>query len=461
MFARPRRNDALAALVAAAATGVSAQPVQQQEPASELYLDVSSGLYSYDNYESLKEAEGTTRLWTSDLTLGFDNETAVEKLSFRAGGRFEAGDFAEHPDRTNQWKNVFTVMDYNRVSKNAYFQSNLSYRETDNGINLERDFETSSDLIVDQGTRSDAHAQFELGIGQGTPTWMATELSYHRRRYFDTTDGDLSDQDTIRFYGELGLGITRSASLLLTTSYRDRDDIDNINDDETHYSFGVGIQADLRPDLSFRGVLRYERDEITDNSIDGDTDVEDGPTLDLSFRQDRPNGTLRFGLLGERDRNGLRTTVNVGRAMELPHGAVDFSFGVTSLEDGDIAPVWALMWQRDYRTRRITLNYNTSVFSDDDGSEIIRNRLGFALTQELTRFDGLELSVNFASADNFDSGDSEYRQAAANIQYYKEINRDLSFVTGYRHSLYDRAEDDTVTENEIFARIDKRFSLRP
>ena len=463
MYAPPCKHSVVAALLAAAASSASAQQAAQQKPASELYLDATSGYYSYDNYENLQNPSGTTRLWTTDLTFGYDSETKAQKLGFAAGGRFEAGDFAEYPNRTNQWKNTFGILDYYRESNTAFFRSNLSYRETDNGINVEedREIESSTDLIVDQGTRSDAHTEFELGVGRGTPTWATGEFAYHRWRYFDTTSTELSDQDSVRFDGEIGLGLSRATSLLITTSYRDTNDIQNINDDETYYSMGVGVQSDLRPDLSMRGVLRYEHDRTKDNATDGKTKIEDGPAIDLSLQQQRKNGSLRFGIVGDRDRNGLRTTVNIGRAMELPHGLIDASFGMSSLESGDVAPVGAVKWQRVYRTRAFSLNYNTSAFTDDDGAEILRNRLGFSLTQELTRLDGLQFSVSYASADNFSSGKSEYRQAAANLEYFREIGREMSFVTGYQHSHYKGKGDDKITDNTIFARIDRRFSLRP
>ena len=458
---RPATLAALAALSTVALPFASAQE-REQETASELYFDVSTGLELYDNYESLENPRGNTTLWGNDFVLGYDSETRSETLSFRAGIRYELGEFAENPDQSSQWINPFATLNYRREASTALFRADLSYRERDNGIDLEKDFESSTDLIIDQGTRSDARGEIELALGQGTPTSATIELAYHRRRFFDTTDPDLSDQDTLRVDGELALALNRTTSLLFTAGYRDRDDLNDVNDDETLSSVGIGIETQATPDLLFRGVLRYERDERTSFSDAGqETTVEEEPTLDLSFVKDRPNGELRFALLNELNSNGVRTTAQFGRQMELPHGELDFELGATWLSNGEVTPVGSLDWQREYRRRQLGVSFSSSVTTDDDGDDILRNRLAVRFAQELTQSDGWELNANVASAGDFDNEEPD-RQAAASLSYFHEINRNLSFVTGYRHSWSNgEDDDDSVTQNEIFARFDKRFSLRP
>ena len=80
---------------------------------------------------------------------------------------------------------------------------------------------------------------------------------------------------------------------------------------------------------------------------------------------------------------------------------------------------------------------------------------------DLTEIDALQLRMNVSAAENIDGNDRDYRQAGMSVSYSRDINRDWSFVTGYSHSF---AEDDTeevTTVNKVFARLDRRFSLRP
>lgn len=456
------RHFVLGAASVSAVIAVSGITSSAQESASELYLDVSTGLNYYDNYESLKDPSGPTTLWGTDFVLGYASETRNQKLAFTTGIRFELGDFAEEPDKTSQWINPFAVLAYQRTNSTSLFRTDLSYRERDNGISVDEDFDSSTDLIVDQGTRSDARGEIELATGRGTPTWAEVELSFHRRRYFDTEDPGLTDRDIFAARGEVGLGITRTASLLLTARYSDRDDIPDVNEDRVRTAIGVGLQADIAPDFSFRGEIRHERNETT-RTRNGDrvTTVEEEPTLSLRFEKDRPDGVLTFSVDGELESNGVRTTARVGRQMELRSGNLGFSIGATRLPEGDINPVGNIDWDRSYRTRRLSLFYATSVNTDDNGNDFLRNRLSFNFFQELTSLDGLQLTMAVSAADDLGDGRNEFRQAGASVSYIRDINRDLSFVTGYRHSYYVNDVDETTTENQVFARIDKNFSFRP
>ncbi|NDR57618.1 hypothetical protein [Aliiruegeria sabulilitoris] len=458
-----RHPDLFAGLLALAMVAAPACAVTVQEDASNLYFDVGSGLEVNDNYESLEDPLGTTKLWVTDFALGYETETRREKFSFETGARFELGDFAEDPDRTSQWINPFATLQYRREGSGSFFRTKLDYREKDNGIDLDRDFDSSTDLVVDQGTRSDARAEIELAVGLESPTWAKAELAYHQRRFFDTTDPDLTDRDTFRVEGELGFALTRTSSLLLVAGYRERDVIDDLDDDEEHSSFGIGIQSQLAPDLTLRAILRYERDEVTSSASKGrETSVEEAPTIDLSFVKEFRNGNLRFALKNDLDSNGLRTTARIGRKLDLQRGEMNFTLGATWLDNGRVTPVGTLRWERDYSTRRISLDFNSSVYTNDDRNEALRNRLAFRLDQELTAQDALRLDVGASISDDLDGEGSDYRQAGASISYFRSIHRDLSLVAGYRHAFSDNGDnEDVVTENKVFARIDKRFSLRP
>ncbi|SDJ12361.1 hypothetical protein [Aliiruegeria lutimaris] len=458
-----RHPELLAGLLALAMVAAPACAVTVQEDASDFYFDVGSGLEINDNYESLEDPLGTTSLWVTDFALGYETETRREKFSFKTGARFELGDFAEDPDRTSQWINPFATLRYRREGSGSFFRTKLDYRERDNGIDLDRDFDSSTDLVVDQGTRRDTEAKIEMAVGLESPTWAKAELAYHQRRFSDTTDPDLTDRDTFRVEGELGFALTRTSSLLLVAGYRERDVIDDLDDDEEHSSVGAGLQSQLSPDLTLRALLRYERNELTSPASEGrETSVKESPTVDLSLVKDLRNGNLRFALKSDLDSNGVRTTARIGRKLDLQRGQMNFTVGATWLDDGRVTPVGAVKWERDYRTRQLSLDFNSAVYTDDDQNEALRNRLAFRLDQELTVQDGLRFDVSVLASDDLDGEGGDYRQAAASISYFRSIQSDLSLVTGYRHAFSDDGDNkNVVTENKVFVRIDKRFSLRP
>ncbi len=446
---------------ALAAAAAGAQTTQFGETASELYLDLSTGIRSTDNYEYLPDPVGTTTLWTTDVALGYTSETQFQTFSVEAGARLELGDFAENPDTNGDLINPFLRLDYGRQSKTSSFDATLAYRETDNGIDLVNT-ETSTDLIVDQGTQSNFRVTADLETGVGTPVRTSTSLYYNQRRYFDTTNVDLSDQDTFSFDAELGLAITRSAELILLAEYYDRDDIDDINSDEIRSAVGIGINADVAPDLSFRGILRYEENEYTSTvGTERVTDTKYSPTLDLSFVKDRQNGVILLALGGELASTGVRTTARLGRQMELPHGAIEASIGVTHSETGNVSPVGSLDWLREYKTRQFSVGFDSSVDTDEDDNEILFSSLGVSFEQALTQLDGLQLNLAVSGAEGLDESYNDRRQASFSVSYYRQLTSDWQFVTGYRHAYYEDNDETVTTENEVFATVDRRFSLRP
>lgn len=457
-------HTGLIAAATLAAVSAPAQTITPQDPASELYFDMTTGFEVTDNYENLAEPLGTTSLWITDVVLGYDSETKYQALSFAAGGQIQIGDWAAYPDRTTDFQYPFATLDYSRENSSSLFRGGLSYRETDNGIDEVFDFDTASDLIVDQGTRSDARAEIELLTGIDAPVSTSTVLTYHQRRFFDTQNPNQTDQDTTSFETEIGLAINRTTDFLLVAEYFDRNDLENIDSDETWWAAGFGVSTLLSPDLSFRGVLRYEEEELTRyyGSFDGETTTTSSPTLDLSFVKDRPNGSYRFSVGGELDDKGVRTTATLGRDMELPYGEIDFSLGVTRSSDNEYYPVGSVDWTRDYKTRTLGLSFDSRIGDDDDGNESIYSSLNFDFVQELTELAGFQLNLNAAGAEGIEGNTDDYRRAGASISYYHDITRDWTFETGYSHSYYNGngVEDDVVTKNVVFAQVGRRFSLR-
>ncbi|WP_141134903.1 hypothetical protein [Tropicimonas sediminicola] len=434
---------------------------QARELGEELFFDLSTGFLANDNYERLETPSGDTYLWVSDVTLGYSSETDVSSFDASIGGRLQLGEFGEDPDENGGFINPFLSLAYGRDGVASDFTTSLLLRETDNGLDI-TEIENSTDLIIDQGTRRDLKFAAGLSLGKDAPVSFEGDLAYAERRFLDSDDPDLTDQDTVAVSAELGFALTRTARLLVTGAYKDRDDIDDIKNDETNSSFGIGLLAEIDPTLTFRGTLSHSINETT-RTRDGErvTDTEERPTIDLALFQDRNNGTNRVSLSSELDGGGYRTTLSAGREMELRDGLLDFSLGVTRTESGHTNPVGSLEWTRQNRDSVFSLSFNNGVQTDDDDNEVLFSRLSATFLQEVTAVSGFRVSVGTSASEGLDDDTDDRRYASAGLSYFHDLDRDWSFVAGYIHEYSVDGGDDTMTSNQIFATIDRRFSLRP
>lgn len=434
---------------------------QAREMGEELFFDLSTGFLANDNYERLETPTGDTYLWINDLTLGYSSRTDASSFDAAIGGRLQLGEFGEDPDENGGFFNPFLTLSYGRQGAGSELATSLLLRETDNGLDI-YEIEDSTDLIIDQGTRRDLKFAAGLSLGKDAPISFDGDLAYAERRFMDTDDPDLTDQDTVRVSADLGFALTQSARFLVTASYEDRDDIEDIKNDETNTSVGIGLLAEIDPTLTFRGTISYSINETT-RTRDGArvTDTEERPTIDFALFQDRNNGTNRVSLSSELDGGGFRTTLSAGRATELRNGTLDFSLGVTQTESGHIDPVGSLDWTRQNRDSVFSLSFSNGVQTDDDDNEVLFSRLAAAFVQEITPVSGFRVSLGTSASEGLDDDTDDRRYASAGLSYFHDLNEDWSFVAGYTHEYSVDGDDDTMTANQVFATFDRRFSLRP
>ncbi|MFV0359575.1 hypothetical protein [Tropicimonas sp.] len=449
---------ATAVVVVASAITVAAQNAGSSAP--ELYLDLETGLRFDDNYESLADPWGSTSLWETKLMLGYRATTPVDRFEFATGAWFDVGDFAEEPDQTTDIRDPFIELDYGRIGKHSSFDIGASYRETDNGVSFVEVPELSTDLIVDQGKRVTTNADVALALGQDGPLSFAGNLSYRQIRYEDTTDPDLADQELMQGDIEVGLALTRTARLLFLADYYSLDHLSSVGEDETRTSAGIGLSAAISPALSFFGSVSQSRD-VYEYTAFGERYKQDesSPTVDLRLTRLLRNGAIFGSLQNNLTSTGLQSTLMLGREMELPRGSLDFSFGATRTDDGDINPVGALGWVRDYKTSQFSVDFNSSVGTEDD-ENYVNSYLSASFRQELTRQSGMEILARLSASEGIGDNDISRRQTTFEIKYSHEVTKHWDLVAGYRHS-DSRDDDETISRNVVFTTLDRRFSIRP
>ena len=458
--ARIGAAGAAAAAALALAAGVAlSQEEGEAPPGAQLFLDVSAGLRSTDNPDRSADAEGSDTAATANIALSFASETRTQQLNAVFTTRLAS----EQARRDAGITDSALRLAYARQSGASALRFTLRYSEQDNGFELAEDGETGADLKIDQGRRQNTALGFELETGRDAPVGFTLRADASARRFFDTTDPDLTDEDRRALSAALRLSLTPTADLSFTARYADRE-TDNARDTAVeNVSYGLGLSVLADPTLRLSARISHARTDVTE-TIGGqrETRTEESPVFALSAAKERRNGVLNASLVRDLSGAGARTTLRFGRTLALRNGSLEASAGLTRTDDADIVAVGALDYAHQLRNGRLALGFSRSVRTDDDATDVARTALRLGYSTDLNRLSGLRLSADFSSVEEIGtSGDDEILRGSIGITYVRALSEDWNLNAGYRHTRVDESDARAIAENRIFATVGRRFNLRP
>lgn len=452
---------ALAGAAAFAALGPQ-RALSQDAPGPDLFFDFSTGVVISDNYEDLENPSGTSSIWQTDLGLTYSTSTRSQSFVTQLGATYETGYYADRPDFDGGVTNPFISVDYILTNKSSFLSFDASYRERDNGF---RDDESTSsvDLIVDQGTRADATFGAQLELGRDAPFGARFEASYRDTQFFDTTDPDLNDETRYEVLASLRFDVAPNLSLTFDASYSERDEQNSVNTFETDVFAGIGLAYRTANGLRATGSLRSARNEVTE-TIDGSrrTDIEDSPILNFRIEQERPNGLVFGEIVQDLSDTGRRTDLFVGRDLELRTGEISATLGVTRGEnDSELRGIGSFDYRHELPRGALSFGVSTNVFTDDTDGDVVRGDLRLRWERVLTQLSSVSLQMNVSRSEALDPDGTDRFRSTLEVAYQRRLTENWNFNTGYRYGNSEETNRGDIVENEVFANIGRRFSIRP
>ena len=452
-----------AAAVVACALPAAAQDTSVQ-PGANFYLDFSSGLEVSDNYNRLRDPDGTSVVWLNTFALTYDTFTRNQRFSGTVGFTYELGVYADELDEDQGGLNSpFALLEYGIENRSTLFDVRLSYAERDNGFD-EIEITNADDIIVDQGTRSDLSVAADLTIGRDAPVTFTTGLRYLETRFFDTTDASLDDETLYAVDTVLSLNLTRTTSLFFATTYEERDEDDAADTFEVNSSASLGLSFATAGGLEGTVSFGYAVDEI-ERTIDGERidSRTDSPVASVSLTQARPNGVVRAGLSQEVNERGRRTRLTLGRALAFRSGGLDATLGLTYAEyDERLRGIGSLSYQHDLPRGSLRLRFSQEVTDDrDEEEDVFISTAGLDYTRPLTTISSLNLSIDLSASEAVDADEADTQRASLRISYLRQLTEEWNLNAGYRHSTFRETDLSPIIENAVFARIERRFDVRP
>ncbi|MEM1430337.1 MAG: hypothetical protein AAGG09_12855 [Pseudomonadota bacterium] len=433
-------------------------------PGSELYLDFSSGLDVSDNFDRIRDPSGTSVVWVNSFGLTFDSATRNQRFTASAGFTYEIGEYADDLDRDQGGVEApFATIDYGIENRSTVFGLELSYVERDNGFD-DIEITDADDIIVDQGTRSDFTVAADLTLGRDAPVTFTTDLRYVDTRFFDTTDPALDDEITYAVESVLSLNLTRTTSLFFAAEYEERDEDDEFDSFEVNTSASVGLSFATAYGLEGAVSFGYAVDEF-EQTINGER-VEtrtDSPVASIDLSQDRPNGVVRAGLSQEVNDRGRRTRFSLGRALTFKRGELDATLGLSIADyDERLRGIGSISYQHDLPRGLLQLRFSQEITDDSDEDEdLFISTAGLDYTRPLTNISSLQLSIDLSASEAVDADEADTQRASLLLSYTRELTREWDFNAGYRHSTFRETDRSPIIENAVFARIERRFDVRP
>lgn len=468
-----RHKYRIAGGIAVAAAAGMAWAQQSDVPGTEAFIDFTTGFEASDNPEGLDDpSEDLAVLSVTDFVLGVDSRTRSEEFSARVGFSLEFGDQPDDPSFEDGVADPFFSIEYLRQNRSSMIGLGVQVRDSDIDFNitddfLDNDFD-SDDLIVDEGTRRDRRLDFELELGRDGPVGLAVDAFYAERGYIDTTNPDLNDSTQFRIDVDGRVALSRTVDLTASVLLRGRDEEDDEELQDRDLNSQIGLSVRVDPALRFNvgvGFGRSETERTNVNTGVRTTDEVEGTTYSFGIVRDVDNGSVSFNASSSVVPTGVQSDLRFGRSMVLRTGRLDVTAGIGVTDDGDVQPLGSLDWVRELRDGRISARFRQQLSTDTEAGEefdTLNSTFRVVYDRDLTAASTLSLDMSFAAVNSIDDDlGTDRRRSSVGIAYRRQLTSDWDLNTGYRYNLLDEADEADVHENEVFATIGRRFSLRP
>ena len=457
-------NSQIVLLVGATAALLSNAPASGQEASKGLTLTfgISSSLRVNDNLDLDDPSPGTSTLWDNTLTFGLLKEDQLQTIRLDIEGVVRVSNIPggstdlSFLDDTNAEFAYARDLGHSRLEFSAdYGNSDLIFIDPLSVIdNLDE-----TDLIDDNGRREliSANLTFETGIND--PVGFLLELDRGARRYSGTTDPGLFDTDTRTISAT---GRFRFSDLLegrLTAYHNVYDAKDTSRTKRTTRSISIGGTYEITPTLTLDASLGHTEVEENLTAIPS-VSTERGVSGTFKLTKDLPNGTV--GLSFERviSVTGGRSNLEVSRAVELPRGSLEVSFGASRGEAGKTQAIGSLSYTQDLPlgsfTAKASRRYSTSTL----GNDVRTSRADITYDMELTPLSGLAFDFGFSEVEDIGGGTTGRSSIGSfRATYSYELTQDWNLSAGYEHRVRDTVTSGNVNSNEIFLTLERVFTI--
>lgn len=461
-----RRAQLIKIWVAIFGVGISSVPALSQEQSGDqlFRFGFEQKFGATENIRLNEDSVGTTSFSDTTLSFGFTNEAGLHTLDFFASG---VGRLVDDPvlGTDSGFRDPRVDLAYALEGANSRLNLDAGYFKPDLAFNdpLSQADLTDQDLSQSVGTREDFDAALQFETGLQHSIGFVLDLTARRRSFSDTDDDPLLFSNrTNRVAAGLIFRFSEVTQGRLDASderFR-ADDTDGRNTDTDRFTFGLDHAFSAIDTISI-DVGHSKVVESFDNLPGVETNTS-GPVADLLYQREVPNGFVTAALDTFLTERGRQTTLEFGRIMQLPLGALEFSIGATRGDSFEIRPIGSIAYVTEFPRGQFNAELSrTSSISDTLAQATETTRVILGYEHNLTALSSLSLNLNYADISLIGDNTSEdgRERASLDASYSRDITKDWEFVLGYEFRYFNPEDDGSAQSNGVFFALQRDFDI--
>jgi hypothetical protein len=435
-----------------------------------LTFGLSSTVSVDDNYSLSPNGGDSAELFDNRLSLGYLDQRTNDTLKLDLDGVLRGIEPPGGASRTLDDPRL--RLSYDLQGVNSTLSASAEYRQT--SVNFLDPFDSSrffndeplepSDLIQDDGDREQIATRFTFVTGVNDPIGFTLEGRYREQTYKNTIDPGLFDNQNFGLTGTTRFDLSPASEARIVLRYDDYSADDALQTDRQTSSLSLGFTQTLSKVDTLDVSLGFQNIETEETvlglpSTNSQSDVIGGFSLTRELTRGGTVGT-EFDL--RESVNGRTATWLVNRAMPLPRGAIDFSFGVARDVDGTLHPVGSVDFTHEMLRSTFTVALERQVTTSVDSDELLVTRGSLKYTFELNSLSNVAFAADFVET-NQAGGPTVNDTTRANLSatYSRDLTRDWQLSSGYEYRMRDETGVGTATSNRLFVTMGREFSIRP
>jgi hypothetical protein len=374
-------------------------------------------------------------------------ETASQIFEFSVGTRLEFENISGVGSNTRFTEPSIKFL-YSNTSANSFFSIDGDYWKGDISSAYDVDPSNATLIRVDDGTliRTATNLAFQTGIND--PLGFFFDASYDTRGYTGTRDPSLRDSTTY----DIGVGATFRFSQVTQGTFSvgriDFEEQNNFGRQVVTDDVSFRLSHELGNGLTLNGDLSYEERE-TSNRLASVT--ESGVFAGIDFVQDRPNGTVFGGLNYDGTRFFDKTSVSLGRSLDLPDGNLSASLTLTDTDGFGLEYYWYINYLKQTSSGDFTIDISRRLTTDQNFRDIIFSKVGVGYQRQINSASDLYLSLDLSRKQGELVALVPTEDRATFIAAYsRAVTLEWFMNVGYRHREYTSNRRPDANSDSVF-----------
>lgn len=451
-----RKGGLLFGLIASAmgASVISAQAQDLNTPGMRLTFDLAQRFEADSNRTLSTPRPGSSFHSTTRLGFGLVSNTRTQSLTLNAGASLR---MINDPGASSKLAldEPYLDFDYKLDAARAALHLDGYYRISDISLIISDDAD-----LFGPGDRATYGLSGEIEIGKDAPFGLTLRAGHDVRDYTGTTAPNLFDTR------RSNLGLTARLRFSPVSEGHLRADHDTYKADDAQFTerrtsrYSFGLTRALSKTATLDASVGYNRIE-SDQTIGGlrSTTRIDGATGALGLTYAMVNGTLTANLDRTVNQNGGRTSISIGRSLELPRGALSSSIGATRGQSDTTRLTGSLNWRHDLPRGSLTADLSRSVTNGDNDEDALRTRLSLGYNHQINAISSFGITLSQNLNDEIFTG-KQTENTRFGVTYRHELTRDWNMDVGYKYRTRKETGLSRAQSHAVFLELSRKFSIR-